>query len=69
MKFVITDLSIDDVRVVHSRHHPEATPVGPFDSREEAWEYARAVQAKYGTGGGSVTVAPLIDPIAPEVLA
>lgn len=61
VKFVITSLSIDEVRL-YNGNHPERTPVGPFDSREEAWDYATALQKKYGSGGGSVEVSPLHEP-------
>lgn len=62
-QFVITDLRIDDVLVTVS-HHPETTPIGPFDSREAAWDYAHHMQTKYGSGGGSVEVSRLHAPEA-----
>lgn len=59
--YVITHLTIDDV-VTTFGNHPERTPIGPFDSREAAWEYAKRMQVKHGSGGGSVEVAPLVTP-------
>jgi hypothetical protein len=59
---VITEISIGDVTRISSSFHPERTPVGPFDSREEAWEYARQIQIQYGNGSGSVEVSPLHPP-------
>lgn len=63
VKFIITEMNIDRlVRTWGDGKHPERTPVGPFDSREEAWDYAHAMQKKYGSGGGSVEVSPLYEP-------
>lgn len=62
-QYVITELSIDGVVLKMSDPHPERTPIGPFASREEAWEYATWMQAAYGSGGGSVEVAPLHRPL------
>lgn len=61
-QFVITSLRIDDVVWAMCDQNPEATPVGPFDSRESAWEYARRMQLEFGSGGGSVEVSPLVAP-------
>lgn len=61
-KYVITSLSIEGVHVTFHDPHPERTPVGPFDSRERVWEYARQMQLRFGDGGGSVEVAPLLAP-------
>jgi hypothetical protein len=41
--------------------HPEATPVGPFPTFEEALNWARARVQEYG-GSGTCSVAPLIPP-------
>ncbi|MDQ6524302.1 hypothetical protein RB608_11855 [Nocardioides sp. LHD-245] len=61
-QFVITSLSIDGVQPTYVEPHPERTPIGPFPSREAAWDYARQMQLRHGTGGGSVEVAPLVAP-------
>lgn len=61
-QFVITSLCIDGVRPTFAEPHPERTPIGPFPSREAAWDYARQMQLRHGTGGGSVDVAPLVAP-------
>lgn len=69
-QYVITDLSIDGVIPTYGDPHPERTPIGPFDSHEQAWEYAHQMQLRYGTGGGSVDVsllhAPLVCPPGKE---
>lgn len=61
-QYIITDLSISGVEVTYAEPHPEQTPIGPFGSREEAWDYAAWMQKTYGDGGGSVDVAPLHAP-------
>lgn len=64
-QYVITSLNIDGVVLTFNDPHPERTPIGPFDSREAAWAYARRMQLRYGSGGGSAEVAPLIAPGEP----
>lgn len=61
-QYVITSLSINGVVLTMSDVHPERTPIGPFNNRESAWEYARQMQLRHGNGGGSVEVAPLVRP-------
>ena len=61
-QYVIASLSIDGVHPTFAEPSPEATPIGPFPSREAAWDYARQMQLQHGNGGGSVEVAPLIAP-------
>lgn len=61
-QYVITELSISDVRLSLSMPRPEQTPIGPFDSREAAFEYAHEMQRRYGNGGGSVEVGLLVPP-------
>lgn len=61
MSFIITELRIDGLHHMYG-DHPESTPIGPFASREEAWAYAHALQARYGTGGGSCEVSVLNPP-------
>ena len=61
-QYIIEELSIDGVMLTMCNPHPERTPIGPFDSREAAWEYAHWMQVEYGSGGGSVGVSPLHHP-------
>ena len=63
MKYVITELTIDGLQPqAWGAPHPESTPIGPFDTRAEANEYAHRAQSWFGNGGGSVMVAPLLEP-------
>lgn len=61
-QYVITDLSIDGVQVRLGDPIPERTPIGPFATRGDAWDYARRMQVRYGHGGGSVSVSVLHQP-------
>ena len=61
-RYVITDLTIDDAVVVMSGRHPERTPIGPFPSKQAAWDHAHYLQTRYGRGGGSVSVSELHAP-------
>lgn len=64
-QYVITSLSIDGVQPTYCEPHPERTPIGPFPTREGAWEYeyARQMQLRHDRGGGSVDLAPLVAPV------
>ena len=65
--YVITELRIDGDGLVevwdrYGSPNPERAPIGPFESREAALEYAHRLQIKYGTGGGSCEISPLVTP-------
>lgn len=61
-QWVITELSLSlPEPPPENVEHPERVPVGPFDTRELAEEWASDLIARYG-GTGSFSVAPVRHP-------
>lgn len=60
--YVISELSLGDVVYTNWGHpHPEQTPVGPFNSRQEAEDWAFE-KFKGRSGTCSFTISPIVKP-------
>lgn len=60
-QYVVTDLSFSESVMYYNGQDPTRVPVGPFDSQDEANDWAQAHIRLHSKSGGSWRSAPILD--------